>query len=82
MDTIASHPSGFQIVSHRLLRLPEVLAMIGLSRATVYRLMDKGAFPRPVQLTERAVGWRATDVTTWISSRMLVNDGDRLTSVA
>ena len=43
--------------------------MLGLSRSTIYRMMNDGEFPRPVVLGRRAVGWRAADVETWIKQR-------------
>lgn len=43
--------------------------MLGLSRSTIYRMMNNGDFPRPVVLGRRAVGWRAADVETWIKQR-------------
>lgn len=53
----------------KLYRLPEVLGLVGLSRSTIYRLMDDGAFPIPVKLGQRAVAWRSVDVHAWIESR-------------
>lgn len=50
----------------RIMRLPTVLALIGLSKASVYRFMDAGTFPRPIKLGVRAVGWIATDAENWI----------------
>jgi len=32
-------------------------------------MMADGAFPRPVKLGKRAVGWRASDITAWLESR-------------
>jgi prophage regulatory protein len=58
----------------RILRLPEVLEAVGLSTATIYRLMADGLFPRPIQLTKRTVGWRASAVQAWIESREPVQD--------
>ena len=43
---------------------PIVEDMLGLSRSTIYRMMNDGEFPRPVVLGRRAVGWRAADVET------------------
>lgn len=54
---------------HRVLRLPEVASRTGLSRASVYRLMQLGRFPRSVELSERAVGWRESDLNDWLESR-------------
>ena len=41
----------------RMLRRPEVELRTGLARSTIYDLMTKGLFPRPVRLGKRAVGW-------------------------
>ena len=54
---------------HRLLKLPDVLRLTGLSRSTVYRKLKEGDFPRPVQLGKRAVAWRESDLIDWIDGR-------------
>ena len=54
----------------RLIRLPEVLNMVGLSRSSVYSYIAKGRFPRAINLGERAVAWLESDVQNWISSRI------------
>ena len=53
----------------RLLTRPEVEEVVGLSCATVYRLMGSGDFPRPIRLGGRCVRWKATDLLAWIESR-------------
>lgn len=50
----------------RVLRLPEVIAVTGLSRSAIYARMSQGRFPNSVRLGIRAVGWRAADVFRWI----------------
>ena len=57
------------MVSKTIWRLPEVLAHTGLSRSTVYAMMNKGEFPLSVNLGLRAVGWYADDIVDWINSR-------------
>jgi prophage regulatory protein len=47
----------------------------GLSRTTVYRLVQKGDFPRPYTLSAGRVGWSSTEIEEWIMSR-LRRDGD------
>lgn len=44
-------------MSNRLLRRPEVEREIGLSRSTIYAMMQRGEFPRPKRLGRRAVAW-------------------------
>jgi len=51
-----------------ILRLPEVVKFTGLSRTGIYRRVAAGAFPRPVALGPRAVGWRESDIIEWIDA--------------
>lgn len=47
-------------------RLPRVISETGLSRATIYRLMDKGEFPKNHALrSARAKVWLEDDVRAW-----------------
>ena len=50
-------------------RLPAVLEVTGLSKATVYRLLERGEFPPRVKLSPRCVGWRVADVDAWLDER-------------
>ena len=50
-------------------RLPTVMQATGLGRSTIYRLIASGAFPAPVSLGPRAVGWRWSDLDRWSESR-------------
>jgi prophage regulatory protein len=46
----------------RLIPIVEVVRILGLSRATIYRLLDAGKFPSPVRIGIRAVRWRISDI--------------------
>ena len=59
----------------RILRLPEVMKMVGLSRSQIYRMVAAAIFPAPVQIGLRAVGWRESDVRRWLESRPTTNGG-------
>jgi len=41
----------------------------GLSKSTRWRLMKAGQFPQKVQLSSRAVGWRAEEIVQWCKDR-------------
>lgn len=56
-----------------LVRRKTVTALVGLSTATLYRLIEKGEFPRPVALTKTARAWRLSEVTAWIGARTADN---------
>lgn len=58
----------------RVLRLPRVLEITGLSRASVYRLEKAGAFPKHVSLTQRASGWLESEVLAWLDERLARRD--------
>lgn len=53
----------------RILRLPDVLQLVGLSKSSIYALMKAGQFPQPIHLGARAVGWLLSAVQAWIDSR-------------
>jgi prophage regulatory protein len=52
----------------KFLRLPEVLARVGLKRATIYKRIKAGTFPAPVQLGARAVAWDEQLIADWQAS--------------
>ena len=53
-----------------ILRLPQVKARTGLSRSTIYELVNKGALKKPIKLGVRARGWLETDVEEFIQARV------------
>lgn len=57
-------------MSHKIMRLPEVIEVTGLSRSTIYLRMAKGSFPLSISLGERAVGWLHTDIAHWLDARV------------
>ena len=56
----------------KLLRSRAVLERTGLSKTTMYRQIEIGDFPRPIQLTENTTAWREHEVDEWIESRETV----------
>ncbi|MBF0141549.1 MAG: AlpA family phage regulatory protein, partial [Magnetococcales bacterium] len=52
-----------------MLRLPDVLKLIGVSRSTLYLWIRQNQFPSPIQLGANSVGWRASAINKWIDSR-------------
>ena len=62
--------------SATLIRMPDLLALTGLQRATVYkRLKDDPTFPRPVPLSNSTargapVAWVLAEVQAWVRARI------------
>lgn len=53
-----------------IIRLKDFLRLTGIGRSTAYALMGSGALERPIRISERAIGWRASTVKAFIDSRM------------
>jgi prophage regulatory protein len=54
---------------NRHLRRPAVEAATGLSRSSIYAMMDSGEFPRPIRIGRRAVAWPESAVLAWLADR-------------
>lgn len=50
----------------RILRIPQVIAKVGLGRSTIYGLMKDGSFPQSIKLGAKAVGWSENDLNAWL----------------
>ncbi|WHO78226.1 helix-turn-helix transcriptional regulator [Rhizobium leguminosarum] len=51
-----------EILENGLLRLPEVLRYIPVSRSTIYSKIKTGGWPAPVRISQRVVAWKASDI--------------------
>ena len=61
--------------SDQLLRLPQVEALVGLRRSSIYDAIKRGDFPQPVKLSRRAVCWPESAIQAWIQSRIKASQG-------
>lgn len=53
-----------------LVRMPEVKAICGLSRSSIYHLIQEGNFPAPVAIGGRARAWIKHEVEGWVAQRI------------
>jgi prophage regulatory protein len=58
-----------------LLRQPAVLARIGLSKSTLWELVRRGDFPKPLRISPRAVAWKSSEIDRWIEGRAAAAKG-------
>ena len=58
----------------KIYRLPQVIALTGLSRSSIYLRISKEEFPKPVKLGRRAVGWPEDTIIAWQSKMMEAQD--------
>lgn len=52
----------------RILRLAEVEALCGLKKSTIRRQELAGEFPKRVQISQRNVGWKLSDLREWLEN--------------
>ena len=52
------------------IRLPEVKAITGLSKTSLYALIKEKSFPAPVHLGPRAVAWVKSEIRQWAVERV------------
>lgn len=67
--------NDYEPYSPIVVRLPVVLQLTGLSKASVYeKLNPKGkhydpTFPKQIEIGKRARGWRRQEILTWLQSK-------------
>lgn len=50
----------------RLLRLPEVMARVGMKRSAIYQRMSEGRFPKSRSLGPKCAVWVEAEIDDWI----------------
>jgi prophage regulatory protein len=63
-------------MSTKILRLPQIIALTGLSRSTVYNRVATGNFPTSISLGGRSVGWVASEVDAWLHNQINASRSD------
>jgi len=51
-----------------LMRRPEVLSLVRCHKVTLWRMIRRGTFPKPVHITTKAVAWRRSEVLAWLKN--------------
>jgi prophage regulatory protein len=62
-------PVRTDLAALQFLRVAEVCALLRISRPTLWRLRRDREFPLPTSLSRRSIGWRLTDVESWLDAR-------------
>lgn len=52
----------------KILRLSAVKEKTGKPRSSLYFMVAKGEFPKPIKLGKRSVGWLESDIDAWIET--------------
>lgn len=54
----------------QILTRNQVIAALGVSATTLWRLERDGAFPPPIRLSPRRIGWPAATVERWLEQKL------------
>ena len=60
-------------IPNRLLRLRQVLDIVGLSKSAVYARIREGSFPKSISLGGTSVAWIEAEVNDWVNARIAVS---------
>lgn len=50
----------------KILRLPQVMARVGLKKTAIYKMIANKEFPAQLKLGAHASGWLESDIQRWI----------------
>ncbi|ROV58573.1 AlpA family transcriptional regulator [Vibrio ponticus] len=58
------------MVKTKLMRLPQVLSTLGLSRSTLYSQIASGLFPKQINIGPRSVAWLSDEIDAVLTARI------------
>lgn len=78
-STVQTFSNKVEHVRERIVRVKEVVQLLGISRSTIYDKLNPSSkrhdpsFPKPVKLGGAAIGWRLSMILAWIESLNTTN---------
>jgi len=60
----------------RLIALPQVKVLTGMSRSSIYSYIDAGTFPAPAKVGS-ASRWAETEIEKWIAKKLAARSQNR-----
>lgn len=64
--------SRFVMTVMKIIKVPEVLERCAMSRASLYRMLQRNEFPRQVRISIRSIGFYEHEVNQWLADRQRV----------
>ena len=57
---------------YSVIKMKELVGVVGLSRSYIYALQARGEFPRPIRLVKggRATGYLRSEIDDWLKGRI------------
>lgn len=63
-------PQQPAVTSPRFIRMREAIRKTGLSKSSIYDLMNRGRFPQTVRLSPRSVAFIEAEIDEWMAERV------------
>lgn len=67
---MTSQPAPVSTGTDRLLRIEEVISIVGIGRSTIYDAMRRNDFPPVVRLSRRCSRWSESAIRAWVANRV------------
>ncbi|HZJ96921.1 MAG TPA: AlpA family transcriptional regulator [Oligella sp.] len=58
----------------KLIRIAKVSELTSLARATIYKYINEGVFPKQVKLGGNCVAWVEEEILEWIAEKIAQRD--------
>lgn len=59
-----------QTTAPKLIKRPAVQELTQVSRSSLYLMMSKGEFPKPIKLGSKSVAWLESEIFDWVNARI------------
>ncbi|WP_082734892.1 MULTISPECIES: AlpA family transcriptional regulator [Pseudomonadota] len=67
-EAVSPHSDEAAPLPTRLLRLPDVMARVGMKRSAIYQRMSEGKFPKSRSLGPKCAVWIEAEIDAWIAN--------------
>ena len=63
---------------YSVMKMKELVGVVGISRSYIYALQARGQFPMPISLVQggRATGYLRSEIDDWVKGRIEATRGD------
>lgn len=65
-EATSPHSNEAAPLPARLLRMPDVMARVGMKRSAIYQRMSEGRFPKSRSLGPKCAVWVEAEIEEWI----------------
>jgi prophage regulatory protein len=58
------------------LRIAQLITVLPISRAQIWRLVKAGTFPQPIKLSANVTAWKASEIQAWLDAKRAGGEGE------